>query len=96
MKFLAIILIIGGLIWYFNDDESQYYDDYQSSGSSSYSSRNCLEPENPYGSGSGHYAGFEWAENKSPLYCTGNSNSFIEGCEEYLYQLENYENCADR
>lgn len=86
--------MIGGLIWYFNDDEPQYYDDYQSSGSSSYSSKNCLEPENPYGSGSGHYAGFEWAENRSPSYCTGNSNSFIEGCEEYLYQLENYENCV--
>lgn len=93
IKFLAIILIIGGLIWYFNDDEPQHYDDYQLSGSSSYGSKNCLEPENPYGSGSGHYAGFEWGENGNS--CGGNSNSFIEGCEEYLSQLEDYEKCIN-
>ena len=55
-----------------------------------------LEPENPYSEGSGHYAGFEWAERKEPSYCTGNSNSFIEGCEEYQSQAEDYENCLNR
>lgn len=91
MKFIIIILIIGGLIWYFNDDEPKYNNNYQSSDSSSYSSKNCLEPENPYSTGSGHYAGFEWGENGNS--CGGNSNSFIEGCEEYLSQLEDYEKC---
>lgn len=36
---------------------------------------------------SGHEAGYEWAQDKG-LYsyddCSGNSNSFIEGCEAYL------------
>ena len=51
----------------------------------------CTEPENPYDDGSGHYAGFEWGENGN--YCDGNSNSFIEGCEEYEAQEETYEAC---
>ena len=35
---------------------------------------------------SGHEAGYEWAENNSitdPNDCSGNSQSFIEGCESY-------------
>lgn len=46
---------------------------------------------NPYSDGSGHYAGFEWAKNKSVSSCGGKSNSFIGGCEEYLSQIENCE-----
>lgn len=42
---------------------------------------------NPYSQGTGHYAGFEWAERRSAKSCGGNSNSFIEGCEEYLAQM---------
>jgi len=45
------------------------------------------EPENPYATGSGHYAGFEWAERTGGV-CNGNSQSFNEGCEEYYRQLE--------
>lgn len=41
---------------------------------------------NPYSSGSGHYAGYEWAERKGGSSCGGNSQSFVEGCEEYLRQ----------
>lgn len=36
---------------------------------------------------SGHEAGYEWAERKgiTNIYdCTGNSDSFIEGCEIYV------------
>jgi hypothetical protein len=44
------------------------------------------EPENPYDEGSGHSAGYEWAEENDVDSCDGNSNSFIEGCEEYLDQ----------
>lgn len=35
---------------------------------------------------SGHEAGYQWAEENSitdPNECSGNSNSFIEGCESY-------------
>lgn len=64
-----------------------------SSDSSSYSgvsgksnTREAREPENPYSNGSGHYAGFEWAE-RTGGSCSGNSQSFNEGCEEYYSQL---------
>lgn len=35
---------------------------------------------------SGHRAGYAWAERKgitSPQQCTGNSQSFVEGCKAY-------------
>lgn len=51
-----------------------------------------IEPENPYDEGSGHSAGYEWAQENDVSSCGGNSNSFIEGCEEYLSQQEEYEN----
>ena len=40
---------------------------------------------NPYSSGSGHYAGYEWAE-RTGGSCSGYSQSFNEGCEEYYNQ----------
>ena len=43
---------------------------------------------NPYDDGSGHDAGYKWAEENSVDSCDGNSDSFIEGCEEYLRQRE--------
>lgn len=55
-----------------------------------------LEPYNPYSSGTGHYAGYEWAEKKDVLSCGGNSQSFIEGCEEYLSQSIDYEDCLNK
>lgn len=42
--------------------------------------------ESPYSDGTGHDAGFQWAEEKGitdPSDCGGDSDSFIEGCEEY-------------
>ena len=57
------------------------------------SARNCTEPENPYDEGSGHYAGYEWAENSGSGTCGGNSQSFIEGCEEYESQEAEYQEC---
>ena len=50
------------------------------------------ERENPYNDGSGHSAGYEWAQENNVSSCGGNSNSFIEGCEEYLAQQEESEN----
>ena len=55
--------------------------------------RHCTEPQNPYDEGSGHYAGYEWAETNNPGTCGGRSQSFIEGCEEYQQQESEYEDC---
>ena len=58
-------------------------------GSSSYSDYENEESDyvgNPYSRGTGHYAGFEWAE-RTGGSCGGNSSSFIEGCEEYYRQI---------
>jgi hypothetical protein len=57
------------------------------------SAPNCTEPENPYEEGSGHYAGYEWAESSGSGTCGGNSQSFIEGCEEYESQEDAYQEC---
>ena len=67
-------------------------DSYNSGGKAA-SADSCSEPENPYDEGSGHYAGFEWAQNNDPGSCDGNSQSFIEGCEEYQRQQSEYEDC---
>jgi len=56
----------------------------------------CVEPRNPYDEGTGHYSGYEWAENHSGAVCNGNSNSFNEGCEEYNNQQEEYVACERR
>jgi hypothetical protein len=53
----------------------------------------CTEPENPYDEDSGHSAGFEWAQENNTGSCGGNSDSFIEGCEEYQSQEDKYEQC---
>jgi hypothetical protein len=55
----------------------------------------CTEPENPYPEGSGHHAGYEWAENNSGT-CGGSSESFKEGCEEHEHQESEYEECKAR
>ena len=55
--------------------------------------RHCSEPQNPYDKGSGHYAGYEWAETNNPGACGRRSQSFIEGCEEYQQQESEYEDC---
>jgi hypothetical protein len=44
-----------------------------------------VEMENPFDYGSGHGAGYEWAESSGGNCNTGNS-SFDEGCKEYYYQ----------
>lgn len=44
---------------------------------------------------SGHKAGYEWASDKNITDyndCTGNSNSFIEGCEAYVDGENNFGN----
>ncbi len=58
-----------------------------------HSSDDCVEPENPYDYDTGHYAGWEWGEEGN--YCSGNSDSFAEGCEEYEAAEAAYEQCLD-
>lgn len=53
--------------------------------SDTYGRNEYTEIENPYSEGTGHYAGYEWAERTGGA-CNGNSNSFNEGCEEYYHQ----------
>lgn len=48
------------------------------------------EMTNPYSDGTGHHAGYEWAE-RTGGDCNGSSASFNEGCEEYQHQLDLYE-----
>ena len=60
------------------------------------SSGSCSEPENPYAAGTGHYAGYEWAQSHDGAACNGNSQSFNEGCEEYDEQEAEYQNCESR
>ncbi len=53
----------------------------------------CTEPSNPYTEGTGHYAGYEWAEKNGSGDCNTSSPSFNEGCEEYESQESEYEEC---
>jgi len=78
--------------WAFGSSDAGYESSYPSSSNSVFTSdRDCVEPENPYDYGSGHYAGWQWGEEGN--YCSGNSNSFIEGCEEYQAAEEVFEQC---
>jgi hypothetical protein len=54
--------------------------------SSNYYDGDAKYAENPYSDGTGHFAGYEWAE-RTGGSCNGNSESFNEGCEEYYYQV---------
>lgn len=56
-------------------------------------SPSCGEPQNPYTEGTGHYAGYDWAENKGTGTCGGSSESFTEGCEEFERQEAEYQQC---
>jgi hypothetical protein len=55
----------------------------------------CTEPENPYSQGTGHYAGYKWAEEHGGN-CNSHSPSFNEGCEEYEEQEAEYEDCQGK
>lgn len=61
--------------------------------SNSNTSNNCDRPYNPY-SEWGHYAWYERARDTGRA-CSGNSDSFINWCEEYYTQLEDYNNCIN-
>jgi hypothetical protein len=56
----------------------------------------CIGPENPYDDGTGHHAGYDWAEKQGSGECSGNSQSFNEGCEEYETQESDYQTCESQ
>jgi hypothetical protein len=92
MKCLLLTLAVAALI-FIAGCKSSAPSEYSGSDGNTASANNCSEPENPYEEGSGHYAGFEWAERTGAGTCDGNSQSFIEGCEEYQNQEADYEEC---
>lgn len=96
LLFVGLLLFISGC-GTSGEEQKSLFNAYESPYTGE-TTRDCsdLEPDNPYSSGSGHYAGFEWAERKDVSSCGGNSQSFVEGCEEYLSQTEDYTNCLDQ
>jgi hypothetical protein len=89
-----LLLILGVLVFAWSRLSSEPSDNNQAARaeSSEASLRECVEPENPYSEGTGHYAGYEWAE-RNGSSCSSSSQSFNEGCEEYATQESEYEEC---
>ena len=90
------LVIIIALIWFWSSSKKSELASVDYS-TNNFLSEDCssIEPDNPYDIGSGHYAGYEWAQERDVSSCGGNSQSFIEGCEEYLYQMEAYGDCIN-
>lgn len=89
---IVALIIWGGYSIFHKDDVSDLYESYGYENESG----ECLFPENPYGYyEEGHHAGFEWAMQNDVGSCGGNSQSFIEGCEEYVTQMVLYEECEN-
>lgn len=60
-------------------------------------SADCVIPENIYSEDQeGHSMGYVWAQENSPSYCEGNSQSFNEGCNEYIRQESDYQLCLTK
>lgn len=100
MKWVIIIIAIAGLIYLFSgpaknknpyESESSQTNVVTSSPIRETNKEDCQSPSDPYDEGSGHYAGFEWGAEGND--CGGNSDSFIEGCQEYERQLNSYNVC---
>ncbi len=93
---IMVIVIAWGVFSLFKDDDNstQIMQEHPNYGTYK-ETKDCsdLEPENPYDEGSGHYAGFEWGQLNNVSSCDGNSESFIEGCEDYLTQENAYDTC---
>lgn len=54
---------------------------------------NCAEPENPYNEGTGDYAGYQWAEEKSTGACGGSQRRLCgirAGLQGTLRMLSRY------
>lgn len=82
---LIVVSVIATSLLLFGAGCSSFSD--ESADRSTYKESYRQEPENPYDGGSGHSAGYEWAESTGGD-CGGSSASFNEGCEEYYRQQE--------
>ena len=101
---LIIFIVIIALIWgisslyssFKNKKESESVMQEHPNYSSYKETKDCgtLAPNNPYNEGSGHYAGFECGAGGND--CGGNSDSFIEGCEDYQTQESAYQTCLNK
>lgn len=93
MKKYILLLILLFTLFLTGCSEKEYSSDqYQDETAQ----KECYEPENPYSSSEEwHYAWYEWAVENDPSSCWWNSDSFIEGCEEYLRQVEDYNTCME-
>jgi hypothetical protein len=92
MRQLVLTFTLGGLFVLFGcgPSESSRKDEEGGAGAT------CTEPENPYSEGTGHYAGYEWAQKHGSGTCNTSSSSFNEGCEEYESQEAEYQACEAR
>lgn len=89
----STILLIASILPLSACSSSPSYNDSSYDGSSytqdsSYADENNVEVGNPYDQDTGHYAGYQWAEDHPGSDCSGNSQSFNEGCEEYNQQQD--------
>ena len=89
MRYLAIFLLSLTLCGCASNDNDS------TTTSSGEINEKCSLPANPYGSDSGHSAGYEWARDTGGDCGGSESESFNEGCSEYYAQVADYNNCAD-
>jgi hypothetical protein len=85
---LFVLLLFPLFLWCWKDTE--YLDTTNYSNSKEYT-----ELENPYWDWWWHDAWYIRAEENDIDFCEWNSDAFIEWCEEYLLQKENYNNYID-
>ena len=94
---IIIALVAWGAYTFFGEDKAktavmEEHPNYQTYKAT----KDCsaLEPSNTYDEESGHYAGFKWGEEGNT--CGGNSDSFIEGCEDYERQEAAFSACQNQ
>ena len=93
---IIVLFVCGGIASFSNkqkDTPSSYNSDCSLSDTKNDKDCSILEPNDPYNDGSGHFAGFEWAQENGASGCDGNSDSFNDVCEEYLRQYNAYDEC---
>lgn len=98
-KYLLVLMVSVLLLsWCWESESSNNYssDYYQDNNSYTDSTEECIEPENPYWDWWWHDAWYNRAEENGVDSCGWNSDSFIEWCEEYLAQQEDYDSCLNQ
>jgi hypothetical protein len=94
MKIVALFILVIAAYFYVSNESSEGLSE-QFNQEMLPTATSCQRPNNPFNNGGGHYAGFEWAKDKGQS-CSGNSTSFVDGCEEYYQQLKGYKQCQQQ